>query len=279
MRAIFIVNSGSRLAFQVLVACQLIPALRRTWRTVSVLTTIRCALARCSTSLARLHVVNGSPNCCGEVLATRQTISRATDPNLRGRPPLHFGSSAASPCWLNAWITSRAYCAVAANIAAASAGLRPCIEASTIPARRNRTRSRAVLAILTRRCASAGSNSRTNTSGCRAITTSADSLPGPETVDQADTITTPTFLDVALTRALGPPNKTGLPTLLHSRRPCPGRSHRKPPTPRFTSSDEVDGTGGAVVFHTGRRTPSNRSTPGSAGRSTLAGTSPTSRPP
>ena len=51
-----------------------------------------------------------------------------------------------------------------------------------------------------------------------------------------------------LTRALSPPNKTGLPTLLHSRRPCPGRSHRRPTTPHFTSSDEVDGTGGAVVF-------------------------------
>ena len=198
MRAIFTANSGSRLPFQVLVACQLIAASRRIWRTVSVLATIRCAPARCSTSLVRLHVVNGSPNCWGAVLATRQTISRATDPNLRGRPPLHFGSNAANPCSLNAWITSRAYCAVAANIAAASAGLRPCIEASTIPARRSRTRSRAVLVILTRRCASAGSNSRTNTSGCRAITTSADSLPGPETADQADTITTPTFLDAAL---------------------------------------------------------------------------------
>ena len=57
---------------------------------------------------------------------------------------------------------------------------------------------RAVLAILTRRCASAGSNSRTNTSGCRAITTSADSLPATKPADQADTITTPTFLDAAL---------------------------------------------------------------------------------
>jgi hypothetical protein len=48
-----------------------------------------------------------------------------------------------------------------------------------------------------------------------------------------------------LTRALSPPNNTGLPTLLHSRRPCPGRSHRKPTTPRLTS-EEADGTGGAV---------------------------------
>jgi hypothetical protein len=127
-----------------LLACQLIEASRRTCRTVSVLTTIRCAPAKCSTSLDRLHVVNGKPNCCGAVVATRQTISRATNPNLRGRPPLHFGSNAANPCSLNAWITSRAYCAVAANIAAASAGLWPCTEASTIPVRRNRTRSRAV---------------------------------------------------------------------------------------------------------------------------------------
>src|SRR6188472_4272058 len=200
MAAIFTANSGSRLPFQVLVACQLIPASRRIWRTVSVLATIRCAPARCSTSLVRLQVVNGSPSCWGAVFATRQTISRATDPNLRGRPPLHFGSNAANPCSLNAWITSRAYCAVAANIAAASAAVRPCIEASTIPARRSRTRSRAVLVILTRRCASLGSNSRTNTSGCRAITTSADSLPGPDAVDQADPITRPTFLDAALAR-------------------------------------------------------------------------------
>ena len=32
----------------------------------------------------------------------------------------------------------------------------------------------------------------------RAITTSADSLPGIKTADQADTITAPTFLDAAL---------------------------------------------------------------------------------
>jgi hypothetical protein len=31
-----------------------------------------------------------------------------------------------------------------------------------------------------------------------------------------------------LTRALSPPCNTGLPTLLHSRHPCPGRSHRMP---------------------------------------------------
>jgi hypothetical protein len=37
MRAIFTAKSGSRLAFQVLVACQLIPAARRIWRTDSAL--------------------------------------------------------------------------------------------------------------------------------------------------------------------------------------------------------------------------------------------------
>ena len=57
-------------------------------------------------------------------------VSRTSGPNLRGRPPLHFGSSAANPWALNAWITSRAYCAVAANIAPASVALRPdCVQA------------------------------------------------------------------------------------------------------------------------------------------------------
>ncbi|HSU09265.1 MAG TPA: transposase, partial [Pseudonocardia sp.] len=39
-----------------------------------------------------------------------------------------------------------------------------------------------------------------------------------------------------LTRALSPPNNTGLPTLLHSRRPCPGRSHRRPTTPHLPAA-------------------------------------------
>jgi hypothetical protein len=77
-----------------------------------------------------------------------------------------LASSAANPLSPNVWITSRAYCGEAANIAAASTALRPCTDASTIPARRNRTRSLAVLVILTRRCASSGSSARTNISGC-----------------------------------------------------------------------------------------------------------------
>src|SRR3954452_18663555 len=36
------------------------------------------------------------------------------------------------------------------------------------------------------------------------------------------------LLEQLLTRALSPACNTGLPTLLHSRRPCPGRSHRRP---------------------------------------------------
>ena len=56
---------------------------------------------------------------------------------------------------------------------------------------------------LDRRCASVGSNSRTNTSGCRAITASADSLPSTKTADQADTITAPIFLDAALVSSDG----------------------------------------------------------------------------
>ena len=185
MRAIFAVKSGSLLAFHVLVACQLTPAARRIWRADSALIRTLLCSARYSTSLARLQVVNGRPSSCGGVLATRQTASRTAGPIRLGRPPLHFGSSAAKPWALNAWITSRAYCGDAANIAAASEALRPCTDASTIPARRSRTRSLAVRVIFTRRCASAVSNERTNTSGCRAITTSAskpsDSPPARST--------------------------------------------------------------------------------------------------
>jgi len=125
MRAIFAAKSGSRLAFHVLVACHLMPALRWIWRTDSALMVIFLCSARYSTSLDRLHVVNGRPSCCGGVLATRQTVSRTGGPNLGGRPPLHFGSNAGNPFSLNAWITSRAYRGFIANIAAASDALRP----------------------------------------------------------------------------------------------------------------------------------------------------------
>jgi hypothetical protein len=56
----------------------------------------------------------------GVLRAMRQIWSRAAGPNLRGRPPLHFGSSAANPDWLNAWITSRTWFSLAANIIAIS---------------------------------------------------------------------------------------------------------------------------------------------------------------
>jgi hypothetical protein len=110
--------------------------------------------------------VNGNPSSAGLQAAMRQIWSRAAGPNLRGRPPLHFGDSAANPESLNAWITSRTYPSVAANITAISPADRPCAEACTIP--HPRTRSRADLVILTSRCASSDSNDRANTSGRRA---------------------------------------------------------------------------------------------------------------
>jgi hypothetical protein len=51
-----------------------------------------------------------------------------------GSAPAPFWVQRREPWVLNAWITSRAYCVVAANIAATSAVLRPWTEASTIPA-------------------------------------------------------------------------------------------------------------------------------------------------
>ena len=51
-----------------------------------------------------------------------------------------------------------------------------------------------------------------------------------------------------LTRALSPPNKTGLPTLLHSRRPCPGRSHRMPNHSHLHQRRANSGTGDAEIF-------------------------------
>jgi hypothetical protein len=108
MRAILAAKSGSQLAFHVFVACHRIPALRRICRTVSVLISTRSRSPRCPTSLVRLQVVNGRPSRAGGAWAVRQTSSRTAGPNRRGRPPLHFGSNAANPEVLNAWITSRA---------------------------------------------------------------------------------------------------------------------------------------------------------------------------
>src|SRR5262249_28029381 len=49
------------------------------------------------------------------------------------------------------------------------------------------------------------------------------------------------------TRALSPAHNTGLPTLLHSQRPCPGRSHRKPTRPTHQTR-AASGTGDAEIF-------------------------------
>jgi hypothetical protein len=86
---------------------------------------------------------------------------------------------------LNAWITLRTVSCFAANITAMSGADRPCIDARTIPARRNRTGFFAVRATFTNRCASSGPSSRTKTSGCLAITShlqqpaSTTTTPGP----------------------------------------------------------------------------------------------------
>jgi hypothetical protein len=57
------------------------------------------------------------------------------------------------------------------------------------------------------RCASAGSSARTNTSGCRAMTTSAESLQAPNVADQADTIISRAAEVVALARQRPPSSR------------------------------------------------------------------------
>jgi hypothetical protein len=58
-----------------------------------------------------------------------------------------------------------------------------------------------------------------------------------------------------LTRAPSPPNKTGLPTLLLSRRPLSRRVAPYADHTHRTSSEETGGTGGATAFHTGYQPP------------------------
>ena len=74
-----------------------------------------------------------------------------------------------------------------------------------------------------------------SSSGRRRATHHAGATAGASTSSAADT----------------PASRRHLPTLLHSRRPYPGRSPRRPTKPRSTSGDEADETGGATVFHTG----------------------------
>src|SRR5439155_11506108 len=79
-----------------------------------------------------------------------------------------------------------------------------------------------------------------------------------------------------LTRALSPPCKTGLPTLLHFRRPCPGRSHRMPAThPRKGGQRREPAAPGIFILVT---TASSRSTPGTGGRPKPEATSRPKRP-
>src|SRR5215467_14707123 len=67
-----------------------------------------------------------------------------------------------------------------------------------------------------------------------------------------------------LTRALSPPNKTGLPTLLHSQRPCPGRSHRTPNQPPAESRAEA-GPAAPAIFHTGHEPDREHERPAAQG--------------
>ena len=123
-------------------------------RSVVASTRRRCYSAKITPELA---VPNGHFAQATIAEAVGRLVIRTSTTSANGQNSLSARMMPTSPL--------SAYCAVAANIPAASAGLWPCIEASTIPARRSRTRSRAVLVILTRRCAWSGSNSRTNTSG------------------------------------------------------------------------------------------------------------------
>jgi hypothetical protein len=108
----------------------------------------------------------------GDVRAIRQIRSRIASPITLGRPPLHFGSSAANPRSLNAWITSRTYSALTCINDVMSGTACPWADINTTIARRNRTGSFAVRPIRASFRPSSIDNDRTNTSGRRPTTTS-----------------------------------------------------------------------------------------------------------
>lgn len=114
---------------------------------------------------------------CGLARSDAADLFTGGRTELTGSAAAAFGDNAANPWALNAWITSRTYPSVAANIPAISPMDRPCTEDSTIPARRNRTRSFAGRVIFTNRCASSGPNDRTNTSGLRATSLTSSGKP------------------------------------------------------------------------------------------------------
>jgi len=135
------------------------------------------AEARYSASLAKLQVLNARPRSRGQHRASRQTRRRTCSLIVLGLPPLHFGSKAANPDSLNAWITPRTYSTEQSSRCAISGALCPCADISTTIARRSFTGSFAVRPIRCNRWPSVIVTGRTNTSGGRPIATSENS-PG-----------------------------------------------------------------------------------------------------
>src|SRR5215471_17263849 len=176
-RHILAMKSGSVEAFQVLVACHLIPPACRICRMLSRLMRVIPAAARYSASLVKLQVLKARPRSRGQHRAIRQTCRRACSLIVLGLPPLHFGSSAANPDSLNAWITPRTYSGEQSSRCAISGAACPCADISTTIARRSLTGSLAVRPIRRNRAPSAIVTGRTNTSGGRPIATSENS-PG-----------------------------------------------------------------------------------------------------
>src|SRR5215468_1210747 len=135
------------------------------------------AAARYSASLAKLQVPNARPRSRGQHRASRQTSRRTCSLIDLGLPPLHFGSNAANPDALNAWITVRTYSGEQSSRCAISGALCSCADISTTIARRSLTGSLAVRPIRCNRRPSVIYTGRTNTSTGRAIATSENS-PG-----------------------------------------------------------------------------------------------------
>jgi hypothetical protein len=84
-------KSGSFEAFQVLVACQVIPPACRICRIDSRLMEATTPVAiRCSASLLRLQVENGSPRSRGQHRAIRRIWRRTASLIVFGLPPAPF---------------------------------------------------------------------------------------------------------------------------------------------------------------------------------------------
>src|SRR6516165_1165796 len=142
------------------------------------LTTAPLVVARYPASLVKLQVLNARPRSRGQHRASRQIWRRTCSLIVLGLPPLHFGSKAANPDSLNAWITPRTYSTEQSSKCAISGALCPCADISTTIARRSRTGSLAVRPIRCNRWPSLIDTGRANTSAGRPITTSENSPEG-----------------------------------------------------------------------------------------------------